>query len=172
MLPLLLLLGGIALQDDPPPYPVFPGRPPPLASGEAFGGVLGSACDDTLGEDGRWFNDHLLSLSPGQTQGIMVSSSEFAPWLQIVDGDGDVVAEAQGAADGEVVGLAFKAAGEPSREFLPPVRYRLRVTSVDPGGVGRWKVETNYSGRLEALTGPFEFPVRTGCRPLGPVLPE
>lgn len=172
MILILALFTLLALQDDLPPRPPsYPGRPPPLADGEAFGGMLGSACDDARGEDGRWYNDHVLSLAPGQRLGIIVSSPDFAPWIQIIDRDGEVVTEAQGKADDQAVGFLFTAAGQPSREFLPPVLYRLRVTSVDVGGVGSWKVEKSYGGRLKPFSS-STFPVRTGCRPLGAVLPD
>lgn len=152
--------------------PVLPGRPPPIASRQAFGGVLGLSCDDVLGADDRWYSDRLLSLSPGERQAIMVSSPDFAPRLQILDQAGAVVAEAEGRADGAVAGFIFAAAGEASPLFLPPVVYRLRVTSAEPGVGGSWKVEKNHDGSLEPFSRAHAFPTRTGCRPLGPILPN
>lgn len=166
----LALAGSLGIQDPPQP-PTLPGRPPPLAIGEAFGGVLGLACDDRQGEDGRWFNDHELSLPPGGRIGLNVSSTDFAPLLRVIDDGGEVLAEIEAAADGKAAGFVFTAAGERSREMRPPLIYRIRVTSAAPAGVGAWRVEKNYDGQIDVVF-PGEavpFPVRTGCQPMPPI---
>ncbi|HWQ87855.1 hypothetical protein [Brevundimonas sp.] len=170
----LTLAGLLGLQEPPPPYPVMPGRPPPIASGFAFGGVLGSACDDRRGDDGRWFNDHALSLGPGQSVGLNVSSREFAPLMQVIDADGGVVAGIGAAADGEAAGFVFTAPGERSREPQPSLGYRIRVTSAKPGAGGPWRVEQDFEGRIDvAYPGEASpFPVRTGCQPMPPLPPR
>lgn len=167
-----VLTGMFGLQEPPPPFPTLPGRPPPIASGFAFGGALGSACDDVRGEDGRWFNDHALALRPGQRIGLNVSSPDFAPLLRVLDADGEVVAEIAAASDGEAVGFVFTAPGERSHESQPSLSYRIRVTSAKPGAGGQWRVEQDFEGRIDVVY-PGEaspFPVRAGCQPM-PSLP-
>ena len=173
-----VLLFAAALQaqtlpPQPPPLPPMPGRPPPLADGLAYGGQLGSACDDTLGEDGRWFNDHEHPMAAGLSTGLNLSSPDFAPVLQVIDADGRVAATVQ-AGKGEAATLVFTAAGGPIDNVRPNVRYRLRVTTAEPGETGQWRLELSNSGRTDVVF-PGEaapFPVRTGCRPLPPIDPR
>ncbi len=47
--------------------------------------MLGSACDDLKGSDGRWFNDHEQPMSAGRSGGLSLGSRDFAPVLQVVD---------------------------------------------------------------------------------------
>lgn len=170
MLLTLIAVAVLGLQDGPPPMPPMPGRPPPLADGLAYGGQLGQACDDTLGGDGRWFNDHEDPMAAGRITGLNLSSPDFAPVLQVIDPEGRVVATT-GAARGEAATLAFTAAGGPVDGVRPNVMYRLRVTTAQPGETGQWRLEVTSSGRTDVVF-PGEaapFPVRTGCRPLPPV---
>lgn len=175
MLLTLIAVAVLGLQDGPPPPPMpsFPGRPPPLADGLAYGGQLGQACDDTLGGDGRWFNDHEHPMAAGGIKGLNLSSADFAPVLQVIDPEGRVVATAE-AARGESATLAFTAAGGPVDGVRPNVIYRLRVTTAQPGETGQWRLEVVSGGRTDVVF-PGEaapFPVRTGCRPLPPIGPR
>ncbi|RZJ04007.1 MAG: hypothetical protein EON89_09480 [Brevundimonas sp.] len=171
MLLTLVAVAMLGLQDRPaPPMPPMPGRPPPLSDGLAYGGQLGSACDDVLGEDGRWFNDHQHPMAAGMTTGLNLSSPDFAPVLQVIDSEGRVAGTAR-AGRGEEAVLAFTAAGGPIDNVRPNVTYRLRVTTAQPGETGQWRLEVASNGRTD-LVFPGEaapFPVRTGCRPMPPV---
>ena len=117
MLLTLVAVAVLGLQDGPPPPPLppMPGRPPPLADGLAYRGHLGLACDDTLGDDGRWFNDHAHPMAAGRVTGLNLSSPDFAPVLRVIDPEGRVVGEVA-AGRGEAAVLAFTAAGT-SRVF-------------------------------------------------------
>lgn len=139
-------------QEAPPLPPVLPGRPPPLAPGLAHLGWLGQGCRDVRGEDGRWRWETTVSLAPGQTLGLNVSSPDFDPVLEVLDAGGAVIERVRGAA-GDAGGgaLRFTAPGAPSREFLPPVEFRLRVTTTAPDVVGRWRLEVMTDGRTDAV---------------------
>lgn len=171
MLLTLMAMATLGLQDvPPPPLPPMPGRPPPLADGLAYGGQLGLSCDDVLGGDGRWFNDHQVPMAAGLVKGLNLSSPDFTPVLQVIDPEGRVVATAR-AGRGEAATLVFTAAGGPVDNVHPNVIYRLRVTTAQPGETGHWRLEVVRDGRTD-LVFPGEaapFPVRTGCRPLPPI---
>lgn len=170
---MMLALIAVALlgaQEAPPPAPPMPGRPPPLADGLAFGGHLGQACDDRLGDDGRWFNDHEQTMSAGTRIGLNLSSADFAPVLQVIDAEGAVVATVEGGADAPAT-LVFTPPGGPIDNIRPSLTYRLRVTTATPGETGAWRLEVSLSGRTDVVF-PGEaapFPVRTGCRPMPPI---
>jgi hypothetical protein len=171
---MMLTLIAVALlgaqEAPPPPLPPMPGRPPPLADGLAFGGHLGQACDDVLGDDGRWFNDHEQTMSAGMRIGLNLSSADFAPVLQVIDAEGEVVATVEGGADAPAA-LVFTPPGGPINNIRPSLAYRLRVTTATPGETGAWRLEVSYSGRTDVVF-PGEaapFAVRTGCRPMPPI---
>jgi hypothetical protein len=169
----LLLAAALQAQDPPPPFPPMPHRPPPLASGLAYGGQLGQACDDVRGDDGRWFNDHEHPMAAGRAMGLNLSSPDFAPVLQVIDAEGRVAAEVRGRR-GEAATLVFTAPGGPVDGVRPNVAYRLRVTTTGPGETGQWRLELDNDGRTDVVF-PGEaapFPVRTGCRPLPPIDPR
>jgi hypothetical protein len=169
----LIFAAALQGQEPPPPLPPMPGRPPPLASGIAYGGELGRACDDLRGEDGRWYNEREHPMAAGRTVGLNLSSPDFAPVLQVIDAEGRVAAEAR-AGRGEAATLAFTAAGGPVDGVRPNATYRLRVSTAAPGDTGQWRLELDTDGRTDVVF-PGEaapFPVRTGCRPLPPIDPR
>lgn len=172
MLMALLASGLLLTQQAPPPPPLmWPYRPPPVSEGLAYGGMLGSACDDTKGSDGRWFNDHEHPMSAGLPVGLNLSSSDFAPVLQIIDPLGAVVATARGETGQPSVFMVFTPPGEAIDGIRPSVTYRLRTTTIGSNETGAWRLEVMADGRTDTVF-PGErspFPVRTGCQPLPPI---
>ena len=166
MIVAILAAGMLIGQEPPPPFPILPGRPPPLADGLAYGGRLGAACDDVRGTDGRWYNDHEQPMPGGQSFGLNLSSQDFSPRLQVISPDGIVVAAIDGGAGPSGAALVFTPPGDARQT------YRLRATSVEPGQTGAWRLEVMHNGQTDRVF-PGEavpFPVRTGCSPLPPVI--
>lgn len=162
MIVAMMAAGMLIGQEPPPPFPILPGRPPPIADGLAYGGRLGAACDDVRGPDGRWFNDHEQPMPGGQSFGLNLSSADFAPRLQVIDPEGMIVGTIDASAGPDGAALVFTPPGDARRI------YRLRATSVEPGQTGARRLEVMHNGQTDRVF-PGEgstFPVRTGCSPL------
>lgn len=153
-------------QEPPPVPPVMPGRPPPIADGFAYEGRLGLACDDVQAPDGRWFNDHELPMPGGQAFGLNLSSSDFAPRLQVIDPGGTIMAAVDAPAGPNGAVLIFTPHGDAR------LTYRLRATTVEPGETGHWRLEVMYNGQTDRVFPGEDVPsaIRTGCSPLPPIV--
>jgi hypothetical protein len=131
-------------------------------NGIAFAGTVSPACSRSL-EDGRLFAEHVHRLRAGQQVGVNVRSPDFAPVLEIARQGSEQrpLAMVAGAADARASGVVMRAPEEGT--------YVFRVSTAVRRAEGRYRLEINYSDRIDrAFPGEDTELARgqPGCAPL------